>query len=178
MDDLFEMMLDFRNNYFGILAGQERVEYGKEAGGNTTDAFLPLEERCDNQVSKRLLGQTGTTENGAWDGTAKVHERVEKTRHESDKMLFMFYFNHVIIPKLVRISPVYRPLENLRLEVGRHGYARYRGIHRRGGQDRPLITNLISKELVGTYGPSVTGMEGMSGESPVADPTGRPAGRP
>lgn len=40
MDDLFEMMLDFRNNYFGILAGQERVEYGKEAGGNTTTPFF------------------------------------------------------------------------------------------------------------------------------------------
>lgn len=116
MNDLYEMMLDFRNNYFGILGGQERVEYGKEAGGNTTDAFLPLEERCDNQISKRMLGQTGTTENGAWDGTAKVHERVEKTRHQSDKMLFRFYFNYIIIPKLVKISPVYRLLENLRLE--------------------------------------------------------------
>ena len=78
LDELFEMMLDFRNNFFAVLSGNEKVEYGKEAGGNTTNAFLPLEERCDNQISKRLLGQTGTTENGAWEGTAEVHERVEK----------------------------------------------------------------------------------------------------
>lgn len=77
MDELFEMMTDFRNNFFAVLQGNETVEYGKEAGGNTTNAFLPLEERCDNQISKRLLGQTGTTENGAWEGTAEVHERVE-----------------------------------------------------------------------------------------------------
>lgn len=116
LDELFEMMLDFRNNFFAVLSGNEKVEYGKEAGGNTTDAFLPLEERCDNQISKRLLGQTGTTENGAWEGTAEVHERVEKSRHEYDKMLFQFYFNYIIIPKLVKISPVYKPLERLKLK--------------------------------------------------------------
>lgn len=116
LDELFEMLLDFKNNYFAVLSGNEKVEYGKEAGGNTTNAFLPLVERCDNQISKRLLGQTGTTENGAWEGTSKIHERVEKTRHEYDKMLFQYYFNYTIIPKLVKISPVYRPLENLRLQ--------------------------------------------------------------
>lgn len=116
LDELFEMMLDFRNNFFAVLSGNEKVEYGKEAGGNTTNAFLPLEERCDNQISKRLLGQTGTTENGAWEGTAEVHERVEKSRHEYDKMIFQFYFNYIIIPKLVKISPVYKPLERLKLK--------------------------------------------------------------
>lgn len=116
LDELYEMMLDFKNSMFGVLSGQERVEYGKEAGGNTTNAFLPLEERCDEQISKRLLGQTGTTKNGPYEGTAKVHERVERTRHESDKMIFQYYFNYIIIPKLVKISPVYRPLENLTLE--------------------------------------------------------------
>lgn len=116
LDELFEMMLDFRNNFFAVLSGNEKVEYGKEAGGNTTNAFLPLEERCDNQISKRLLGQTGTTENGAWEGTAEVHERVEKSRHEYDKMIFQFYFNYIIIPKLMKISPVYKPLERLKLK--------------------------------------------------------------
>lgn len=116
LDELFEMMQDFRNNFFAVLAGNEKVEYGKEAGGNTTNAFLPLEERCDNQISKRMLGQTGTTQNQAWEGTAEVHERVEKSRHEFDKMLFQFYFNYVVIPKLVKISTVYKPLENLKLK--------------------------------------------------------------
>lgn len=116
LDELFEMMQDFRNNFFAVLSGTEKVEYGKEASGNTTNAFLPLEERCDNQISKRLLGQTGTTQNGAWEGTAEVHERVEQSRHEHDKMLFQFYFNYIIIPKLVKISTVYKPLERLKLK--------------------------------------------------------------
>lgn len=115
-DELFEMMQNFRSNFFTVLQGQETIEYGKEAGGNATNAFEPLMSRCDNQISKRLLGQTGTTTNGPYEGTSQVHERVERTRHEADKMLFMFYFNYIIIPKLVKISPVYKPLENLTLK--------------------------------------------------------------
>ena len=115
-DELYEMMLDFRNNFFAILQGNEHIDFGKEAGGNTTNAFEPLEKRADGQISKRLLGQTGTTENNPYDGTAKVHEKVEKTRHESDKILFSYYFNYIIKPKLLKISPVYAPLENLTFE--------------------------------------------------------------
>ena len=42
LDELFEMMLDFRNNFFAVLSGNEKVEYGKEAGGNTTNAFFTV----------------------------------------------------------------------------------------------------------------------------------------
>lgn len=115
-DELFDMMQNFRSNFFAVLQGNEQIQYGKEAGGSATNAFEPLMSRCDNQISKRLLGQTGTTTNGPYEGTSQVHERVERTRHEADKMLFMFYFNYVIIPKLVKISPVYKPLENLTLK--------------------------------------------------------------
>lgn len=31
-------------------------------------------------------------------------------------MIFQFYFNYIIIPKLVKISPVYKPLERLKLK--------------------------------------------------------------
>lgn len=41
---------------------------------------------------------------------------LKNRRHEYDKMLFQFYFNYIIIPKLVKISPVYKPLERLKLK--------------------------------------------------------------
>lgn len=65
MDELLEVTTGSRNNFFTALQGNEMVEYGKETGRSTISAFLPPEERCDNQISKRLLGQTGTAKNGA-----------------------------------------------------------------------------------------------------------------
>ncbi len=45
-----------------------------------------------------------------------MHEKVEKYRHAADKLLFQYVFNHEIIPRLVKISPVYAALEGCRLE--------------------------------------------------------------
>ena len=90
----------------------------------------------------------------------------------------MFYFNHVIIPKLVRISPVYRPLENLRLEWDDTETLDIKEFIDAVVKMSPYYEFDI-KELVERTGLPVTGMRGMSGESPVAPgPTPRPPVNP
>lgn len=49
-----------------------------------------------------------------------MHERVEKYRNKADKLLFMYIFNKEIIPRLVKISPVYSALDGCRLEWDDH----------------------------------------------------------
>lgn len=115
-NELFDMLSDFQSNQFAVLQGQEKVEFGKDIASSGDKAFNPLLDRGDRQISRRTLGQTGTTSNEAYVGTAEVHERVEETRHNADKALFMFYFNYFIIPKLIKISPVYAQFANYRLE--------------------------------------------------------------
>lgn len=119
-DELFDMMSDMRSGRFGVLQGQETISFGKEASGSTTDAFSPFMDKCHNIITRLILGQTGTTNNEAYEGTSEVHERVEKYRHEADKLLFMYMFNKEIIPRLVKISPVYAILEGCRLEWDDH----------------------------------------------------------
>lgn len=119
-DELYEMMSEMRSGRFGVLQGQETISFGKEANGSTTDAFSPFMDKCHNIITRLILGQTGTTNNEAYEGTSEVHERVEKYRHEADKLLFMYMFNKEIIPRLVKISPVYSVLEGCRLEWDDH----------------------------------------------------------
>lgn len=119
-DELYEMMSDMRSGRFGVLQGQENISFGKEANGSTTDAFSPFMEKCHEIITRLILGQTGTTNNEAYEGTSEVHERVEKYRHEADKLLFMYVFNKEIIPRLVKISPVYSVLDGCRLEWDDH----------------------------------------------------------
>nr|DAV31848.1 MAG TPA: minor capsid component [Caudoviricetes sp.] len=119
-DELYEMMSDMRSGRFGVLQGQETISFGKEANGSTTDAFSPFMDKCHNIITRLILGQTGTTNNEAYEGTSEVHERVEKYRHEADKLLFMYMFNKEIIPRLVKISPVYSIFEGCRLEWDDH----------------------------------------------------------
>lgn len=119
-DEIFNMLEDMRSCRSGVLSGQESVEFGKEISGNTTNAFDPFMERCHKIITRLILGQTGTTNNEAYEGTAEVHERVEKYRHEADKLLFQYVFNQEIIPRLIKISPVYSVFKGCRLEWDDH----------------------------------------------------------
>ena len=120
IDELYDMMADMRSAHHGVLKTGESIEFGKEVSGNTTNAFDPFMERCHQMITRLILGQTGTTNNEAYEGTAKVHEQVEKYRHEADKLLFQYVFNQEIIPRLVKISPVYSVFEGCRLEWDDH----------------------------------------------------------
>ena len=119
-DELFDMMNEMRSGRYAVLQGQERIDFGKEASSSTTNAFEPFMERCHSIITRLILGQTGTTNNEAYEGTSKVHEKVEKYRHEADKLLFMYAFNKDIIPRLIKISPVYSVLEGCKLEWDNH----------------------------------------------------------
>lgn len=119
-DELFNMLEEMRSCRNGVLNGQESVEFGKEISGNTTNAFDPFMERCHKIITRLILGQTGTTNNEAYEGTAEIHERVEKYRHEADKLLFQYVFNQEIIPRLIKISPVYAVFKGCRLEWDDH----------------------------------------------------------
>lgn len=119
-DELFDMMNEMRSGRYAVLQGQERIDFGKEASSSTTNAFEPFMERCHSIITRLILGQTGTTNNEAYEGTSKVHEKVEKYRHEADKLLFMYAFNKDIIPRLIKISPVYSVFEGCKLEWDNH----------------------------------------------------------
>ena len=119
-DELFDMMNEMRSGRYAVLQGQERIDFGKEASSSTTNAFEPFMERCHSIITRLILGQTGTTNNEAFEGTSKVHEKVEKYRHEADKLLFMYAFNKDIIPRLIKISPVYSVFEGCKLEWDNH----------------------------------------------------------
>lgn len=119
-DELFDMMNEMRSGRYAVLQGQERIDFGKEASSSTTNAFEPFMERCHGIITRLILGQTGTTNNEAFEGTSEVHERVEKYRHEADKLRFMYLFNYEIIPRLVKISPAYAIFERCKLEWDNH----------------------------------------------------------
>ena len=119
-DELFDMMNEMRSGRYAVLQGQERIDFGKEASSSTTNAFEPFMERCHSIITRLILGQTGTTNNEAYEGTSKVHEKVEKYRHEADKLLFMYAFNKDIIPRLIKISPIYSVFEGCKLEWDNH----------------------------------------------------------
>lgn len=115
-DELFEMLSSFQMNQFAVLQGDEKIEVPGNYNIDAHNTFKSLITDIANaEMSKRILGSTGMTDEKSFVGSAEVGERLFRYRTQVDKLLFRFYFNEEIKPRLVKLSPVYAPLEKLTL---------------------------------------------------------------
>lgn len=116
-DELFDMLSMFQQNHFAVLQGGEKIEV---PGNYTVDAHNTfrslISDIANSEMSKRILGSTGMTDEKSFVGSAEVGERLFKYRNQVDKLLFKFYFNEEIKPRLTKLSPVYAPLADLTFE--------------------------------------------------------------
>lgn len=116
-DELFDMLLNFRMNHFAVLQGNEKIETPQGYNVDAYNTFKSLmTDICDNAISKAILGSSGLTDEKSFVGAAQVQERILGYRHQVDKLIFKYYFNEEIKPRLVKLSLVYAPLENLTFE--------------------------------------------------------------
>lgn len=63
-----------------------------------------LIEKCDQAISKIILGQTGTTDEKAFAGSADVHSSVLDSLILADKINIMTVVNDQLIPRMQRIG--------------------------------------------------------------------------
>ncbi|WP_010664923.1 phage portal protein family protein [Marinilabilia salmonicolor] len=116
-DELFEMLEAFKMNHFAVLQGNEKIEVPNNYNVDAYQSFKSLiSDIANSELSKRILGGSGISDEKSFVGSAEVQERLLKFRHQVDKLIFKFYFNEQIKPRLVKLSSVYAPLENLYFE--------------------------------------------------------------
>lgn len=116
LDQLYNALLNFKSNNFMVGRGAETFEIGKDTGGGSYDIFDKLIERANGEMSKRILGGTGTSDEKSHVGAAEVHAAILATKHKLDKFFVKVIINNQLIPRLVKLSPVYAPLANLKFD--------------------------------------------------------------
>ena len=70
---------------------------------NKADAYMVFDmmiERCNSEIAKLILGQTGTTAEKSFVGSAEVHERILKQYGENDEHFIENVLNYQLIPML------------------------------------------------------------------------------
>lgn len=110
LNQLFEAASNFKSNGFMVGRGNEKFEIGKDTGGGNADNFDKLIERANTEISKRVLGGSGVTDEKSFVGSAEIQFRLTKDRFESDKLLVKNVINQQLFPRLLKISPVYSVL--------------------------------------------------------------------
>lgn len=118
-DELLTMMLAMINNHVAVIQGTEKIEIGDVPRTDAHKVFDEMISRLNSEISKRILGQDGTTDNKDASGTygsLKVLQGVANDRHESDKLFAQYIINKQLIPRLITLSSFYSPLANLRFD--------------------------------------------------------------
>lgn len=117
-NELADMMANMVSNHWAVLKGNEKIEVMNSSGTSSYDIFDKLIERMNSEMSKRVLGQDGTTNAGATGtfGSLKVMDSVSDDRHQSDKTDVLYIINKELLWRLQMISPAYAKLKDKRFE--------------------------------------------------------------
>ncbi|WP_329804397.1 phage portal protein family protein, partial [Flavobacterium facile] len=117
-NELADMMQNMVSNHWAVLKGNEKIEIANTGAATRYEIFSKLMEFMNSEISKRILGQDGTTDASATGtfGSLKVMQGVTDDRHESDRTEIKNLINKELIPRLILLSPVYAPLANYKFE--------------------------------------------------------------
>ena len=112
------MMANMVSNHWAVLKGNEKIEVMNSTGTSSYEIFDKHIERRNSEMTKRVLGQDGTTDAGAKGtyGSLKVMQEVSDDRHEADKTDLKYLINNELFWRLLLISPAYSQLKNYRFE--------------------------------------------------------------
>lgn len=109
-----EMAANFGSNGFAILDDQDEIS--TVIGNYTGTAHYTFRDRmdkADQQIAKIINGQTGTSEEKAYVGSAQVHERLLNDYTFSRMYRIQYWINFQLIPFLIRHG---YPLDGARFE--------------------------------------------------------------
>lgn len=107
LDQLSTMMRNMISSAWAVLQGDEKIESLQVPGTDAWRTFDQLISRMNSEVSKRILGQDGTTDNKDASGTygsLKVLQDVAEDRHEADKDFIKDLINTELFPRLIRMG--------------------------------------------------------------------------
>jgi len=92
---------DFGANAYAILDLTDEIQLIEAAKNDPYKIYDSLIERADAQLSKIVLGQTGTTDEKAFVGSAEVHERTLDDYILADLRSLVYDINYKVIPRLL-----------------------------------------------------------------------------
>lgn len=92
---------EFGANLAGVIDSEDELIVTSVASKESSDNYKSLVEVCDDNIAKMMNGQTGTSKNAQWTGTAEVHERVMTEFTKARMKRIQDIINYRLFPFLV-----------------------------------------------------------------------------
>jgi len=87
---------------WSVLDLADQFEIIEASRTDSFNVFDKMIERCNGEISKIILGQTGTTDERSYSGSSLVHKDVAEQIGRQDQLLMQFIVNDQLIPMIGR----------------------------------------------------------------------------
>ncbi|WP_273782827.1 DUF935 domain-containing protein [Bartonella sp. ML69XJBT] len=101
---LIQAVRDLSSDAAAIIPKEMEIEFIEAAGGSGNAVFAAKAEYLDRQISKGVLGQTMTTDDGASFSQARIHENVRHDIARADARQLALTANRDLIVPFVEIN--------------------------------------------------------------------------
>ena len=85
---------------WAVLDLNDEFQLHETSRSDAYQVFDKLVERCNSEISKIILGQTGTTDEKAYSGSSKVHESVADMVAQQDLRMMEFVVSNQLFPMM------------------------------------------------------------------------------
>jgi Protein of unknown function (DUF935) len=87
---------------YAVIDADDTIEFAESKASGGTDVYDLMINRCNSEISKLIIGQTMTTDNGSSKSQATVHEGIAEDYAKADRKELEYLVNFEIIPRLVQ----------------------------------------------------------------------------
>jgi phage gp29-like protein len=87
---------------WAVLDLNDNIELMQASRTDAYAVFDKMVERCNSEISKIILGQTGTTDEKSYSGSANVHESVAEMIAKQDTLKMQFIIEDQLVPMMIR----------------------------------------------------------------------------
>lgn len=109
-DESREQMIQMLSNMdvaaWAVFDLDDEIQLIESSGSSGYEIYQNLTELTNKELSKLILGQTGTTDEKSFVGAAEVHERVGNSYTENDINFIKSVINDKLIPRLIQIGVI------------------------------------------------------------------------
>lgn len=92
------MLKNLSKGSWGLFKTDDLIEPIEMQNSDAYQVFDKMIDRCNTEISKLILGQTGTTDEKAFVGSAEVHERILKSLCDADLQEIYTINNTQLLP--------------------------------------------------------------------------------
>ena len=114
-DEMVSFLKNMGNSAYAVIGKDDEIELLETGKTSGQEVFNSMISMLNNEISKLILGQTGTTDEKSFVGSANVHERILGLYLESDTRFIENVFTHQLIPFLIKYHNF--PLQGYKIEI-------------------------------------------------------------